>query len=66
MTVTLEQTGEVLPVPVTVTAIYTDGSSDTVIVPVVEARVSHTLPLRGALREVRVDDDHAALALFGR
>ena len=66
LTVTLEQTGEVLPVPVTVTAIYTDGSSDTVIVPVVEARVSHTLPLRGALREVRVDDDHAALALFGR
>jgi hypothetical protein len=66
LTVTFDQIGPVLPVPVTVTVVYADGSTQKVIVPVVTARASHTIPLRGALRDVRIDDDHAALARFDR
>lgn len=63
---TFEQSGPVLPVPVTVTLVYTDGSSDDISVPVTEASVSRTLPLRGPLRDVRIDEDHGALATFQR
>ena len=63
---TFEHTGQVLPVPVTVTVVYTDGSSDDVVVPVTEASVSRTVPLRGVLRDVRIDEDHGALATFQR
>jgi hypothetical protein len=63
---TFEQSGQVLPVPVTVTVLYTDGSSDDVIVPVTEASVSRVVPLRRALRDVKIDEDHAALATFQR
>lgn len=63
---TFEQTGQLLPVPVTVTVVYTDGSSDDVVVPVTEASVLRTVPLRGALRDVRIDEDHGALATFQR
>ncbi len=63
---TFAHAGEVLPVPVTVTVLYTDGSSDDIVVPVTEASVSRTVPLRGALRDVRIDEDHAALATFQR
>ena len=66
LTVTFDQIGPVLPVPVTVTVVYADGSTQTVIVPVVAARASRTIPLRGAPRDVRIDDDHAALARFDR
>jgi aminopeptidase N len=64
--VTFEHTGQVLPVPVTVTLVYADGTSEDVVVPVTEAKVSRALPLRGALRDVKIDDDHAALATFQR
>ena len=63
---TFEQSGQVLPVPVTVTLVYTDGSSEDVVVAVTEAKVSRVVPLRGALRDVKVDEDHAALATFQR
>jgi hypothetical protein len=33
---------------------------------VTEAKVSRVLPLHGVLRDVRIDDDHAALATFQR
>ena len=66
LSLTFEQLGEVLPVPVTVTLVYTDRPSENVIVPVTEARVSRVLPLRGTLRDVKIDDDHAALATFQR
>lgn len=58
--------GEVMPVPVTVTLIYTDGEIEDVVVPVTERQVSTTVRLRGRLRDVRVDEDHAALATFER
>jgi hypothetical protein len=63
---TFEHSGQVLPVPVTVTVLYTDGASDDIIVPVTAASVSRTVPLRGALRDVRIDQDHGALATFHR
>jgi hypothetical protein len=49
-----------------VTVLYTDGSSDDIVVPVTEASVTRTVPLRGALRDVRIDEDHGALATFQR
>jgi hypothetical protein len=55
-----------MPVPVTVTVVYGDGSTDSVVVPVVEAKVSRVLPLRAPLRDLKIDDDHAALATFTR
>jgi aminopeptidase N len=66
LTVTFDQVGPVLPVPVTVAVVYADGSTQKVVVPVVTARASHTIPLRGTVRDVRIDDDHAALARFDR
>jgi hypothetical protein len=66
LSLTFEQLGPVLPVPVTVTMVYTDGTSENVVVPVTKARVSRVLPLRGTLRDVKIDDDHAALATFQR
>ena len=66
LSLTFEQLGPVMPVPVTVTIVYTDGSNEDVIVPVTEARVSRVMPLRGTLRDVKIDDDHAALATFQR
>jgi hypothetical protein len=66
LTLTFEQNGPVMPVPVTVTVVYGDGSTDSVVVPVVEAKVSRVLPLRAPLRDLKIDDDHAALATFTR
>ena len=66
LTVTFEQVGPVLPVPVTVLVAYVDGSVDTVVVPVLGARVSRAIPLRGTVRDIKIDDDHAALARFTR
>ena len=66
LTVTFEQVGPVLPVPVTVLVAYVDGSVDTVVVPVLSARVSRAIPLRGTVRDIKIDDDHAALARFTR
>ena len=64
LTMTFEHTGPVMPLPVTVTLFYADGASENVIVPVLEKQVSQVIPLRGALRDVRIDEDHAALATF--
>jgi hypothetical protein len=64
--ITFEHGGQVLPVPVTVTLVYADGSREDVVLPVADEKVSRVLPLRGVLRDVRIDDDHAALATFQR
>jgi hypothetical protein len=66
LTVTFEHQGPVQPVPVTVTLRYADGSTDTIVVPVVEANVSRAFPLHRPLRDVKIDEDHAALATFTR
>ena len=62
--VTFEQLGEVFDVPVTVSVTYADGRTTDVVVPVTEARVEHRVPLTGPIRQVRVNRDSAALALF--
>jgi aminopeptidase N len=64
--VRFEHLGDVLPVPVTVTITYADGQAQHVVVPVAERVVERTLPLRGSMRKVEVNQDHAAVAEFDR
>jgi len=63
--VRFEQIGEVFDVPVTVTLNYSDRSVDE-IVPITEAVVEKRFPLSGSLRNVVINDDHAALGHFDR
>jgi hypothetical protein len=60
--VRFEQKDEIYDVPVTVTVLYTDGSSEDVVVRVTDKAVEQVLPLKGALRGVDVNRDGAALA----
>ncbi len=62
--IVFEQLEEVFDLPVTVTLVYADGHSRDVIVPVTEARVERRIPLEGPVRQVRVNRDSAALAVF--
>ena len=64
--VAYEQLGEVFDVPVTVTLQYADGSSEDIVVPMIDAAGTHVVPLRGALRSVEVNRDDAALGTFER
>lgn len=52
--------------PVTVLLRYADGSEQRHVVPVGAGTSRHAVPLRGALREWRVNEDRAALAEFRR
>jgi hypothetical protein len=61
LVVTLEHRGEIAPVPITVTVTYTNGETDSVVVPVTERVVERTLRLKGALRKVEGNEDNAAL-----
>jgi hypothetical protein len=65
MVVRFEQVGEVFDVPVTVTLNFADKSVEE-IVPITEAVVERRFPLTGALRNVSINDDHAALGHFDR
>jgi hypothetical protein len=65
LVVRFEQIGEVYDVPVTVTLNYSDRSVDE-IVAVTEAVVEKRFPLTGSLRNVDINDDHAALGHFDR
>ena len=56
-----EQIGEVAQVPITVTLTYTNGETESVIVPVTSKVVERTLPVKGTLRKVDANDDNAAL-----
>jgi aminopeptidase N len=62
--ITLEHHGAVMPVPVTVTITYSTGETQNVVVPVTERVATRAVPLRTALRQVEVNQDHAALAEF--
>jgi hypothetical protein len=64
--VAYEQLGEVFDVPVTVTLQYADGTSEDIVVPMIDAAGTHVVPLRGALRNVEVNRDDAALGTFER
>jgi hypothetical protein len=65
-TVRFEHQGTVMPVPVTVTVLYQDGGSDEVVVPVTERSIERRLPLRGAVRSIEANRDHAAVAEIDR
>lgn len=61
-----EHRREVIAVPVTVTVFYENGSSEEIVVSVVERAVERTIPVRGPIRAIEVNRDNAALAEFSR
>ena len=63
--VTIEQRGEVMPVPVTITLVYEGGNTERVTIPVTERSVTRTLPLTGTLRQLVVNQEQS-LAVFVR
>jgi aminopeptidase N len=64
--VKFEHRGDVIPVPVTVTVTYMDGTTNETIVPVVERAVERTIKLTGGVRSIEANRDHAALAQIDR
>ena len=64
-TVTIEQRGEIIPVPVTITLVYTSGSTEHLTIPVTERTPTpRPCPLNGTLRELMVNQEQCALAVF--
>jgi len=63
--VTIEQRGEVVPVPVSITLQYTDGSTEQLTIAVTEKSVTRSLPLAGTLRQLVVNQEQS-LAVFER
>jgi hypothetical protein len=59
--VRFEQKGEVFDIPITVTIVYADGTSQEVIVKVSETTTEQVIPLKGAVRAVEVNKDNGAL-----
>ncbi|MBI3050737.1 MAG: hypothetical protein HYY76_20800 [Acidobacteria bacterium] len=67
VTVRFEQVGSALfDVPVTVTIIYTDGRTHEEIVPVTDQRVEWTIAADRPVKQVQVNRDYAAVAIFER
>ena len=66
VTLKFEHLGEVMPVPVTVTISYGDGSSTDLMVPVTERLVERVVPLKGSVKSIEVNRDHAAVAEIER
>jgi hypothetical protein len=64
--VRFEQKGDVFDLPVTVTIMYADGSSQDAIVVVADREVQRTIPLKGPVRSVDVNRDGGALAEIRR
>lgn len=61
VTVKLEQKGEIFDFPITVRLRYSNGETEDVVVLVSDRVTERTLPLKGALRSVQVNEDEAAL-----
>jgi hypothetical protein len=61
VTVKIEQKGEVFDFPVTVRLRYASGETEDVTVFVTDRIVERTLPLKGVLRSVQVNEDEGAL-----
>jgi hypothetical protein len=61
-----EHRGEVMPLPVTVTVAYADGSSEEIVVAVTRQVVEQRVPLKGPVRSIDVNRDHGAVAEFTR
>jgi hypothetical protein len=64
--VKISHAGVVIPVPVTVTLMYASGETEDTVVNVDETSVSRTLPLKGPLREVALNQDYGALVEVDR
>jgi aminopeptidase N len=65
VTVRFEQQGDLIfDLPVTVSLDYGGGRTVDVMVPVTDREVERTIPTDGAVRRVRINEDHAALAEF--
>ena len=65
VTVRFEQQGNtVFDLPVTVTLVYADGSTSSVMVPVRDKQVERVIPTSAPVRQVQVNRDWAALAEF--
>jgi aminopeptidase N len=65
-TVKLEHRGQLVPVPVTVTLIYANGDTQDEVIAVTDQTVTRSIPLKGTLRTVEVNQDYAAVAEFER
>ena len=61
LTLRFTQRDQVFDFPVTVSLRLRDGTRQTMILPIRERTVEHRIPLPGPVREVRVNDDRAAL-----
>lgn len=61
ITVKFEQKGEIFDFPITVRLRYASGETEDVTVLVTDRVVEHTLPLKGVLRSVQVNEDDGAL-----
>jgi aminopeptidase N len=59
-----QSAARVVDLPVTVTVTYTNGRVQDVVIPVTDALVERQLPLDGAVRQVQINRDNAALAAF--
>jgi hypothetical protein len=57
-----QQKGDVFDFPVTVTVTYMDGTTEDVIVPVTDAIVERSIPLKAAVRSIDANKDGGALA----
>lgn len=67
VTVRFEQLGNLLfDVPVTVTIVYADGRTEDAVVPVTEQRVEWTKATSRPVRQVQINRDYAAVAVFER
>ena len=65
--VRFEQVGDVMfDVPVTVSVVYVDGRIRDEVVPVTEQRVEWTSPTNAAVKQILVNRDYAAVAVFER
>ena len=64
-TVTIEQRGEVIPVPVTVTLVYATGNTERLVIPATARTTTRNLALTGPLRELVVNEEQS-LAVFER
>ena len=60
--VRFDQKGDIFDIPITVTVLYADGTSEDVVVKVTAATTELTLRLKGAVRGVEVNKDGGSLA----
>ncbi len=64
-TITIQQRGTVMPVPVTISIEYEGGAVDRLVVPVLSQTVTRSVPLTGQVKEIAVLRDQS-LAEFDR